>query len=136
VTPPRRLDSPRAWKFLARVRWENVALLAAVTVALVALALSGRLAGPESSDLPADIGLVTDPPERDGKGSGTSAAPTPDRPQPRARPSRRHTPTGRHRGRKRQQRRGHRGKRRDLPAVTAPVLAPPASSRSAPPQGS
>jgi hypothetical protein len=136
MTPARRKDPSRAWKVLARVRWENVALLVAVTVALVALALSGRLAGPGSPDLPADIGLTADAPRPEGKGSGTTDAPMPDRPPPKISPSRRRARPGSGGDRKRRQREERRGKRLMRPVTTIAPQAPPAPLRPLGPQGS
>ena len=55
---PEQQDLPARFRAgLARVRWENVALLLLVVVAVAGVAISGALAGRGASPLPDDVGL-------------------------------------------------------------------------------
>jgi hypothetical protein len=133
---------------LARVRWENVALLAAVSLAFAVVLMGGELSGGGSSRLPADVGLAEEPrrgqgrnaPDDSAAGLGTREPDTGERggraaagddpprpePEPRGRPRRK--------GGERSAAGAVRGNgRAEVPPPPAPVASPPLQPPAVPP---
>jgi hypothetical protein len=131
---------------LARVRWENVALIVLIALAFVAALMGERLLGHGSSGLPADVGLSSDSPQREGAQARDRAKRLEVRPgsqggrgRPPTRAKRRGLSSARDKRRGRSRPRGARplrGDTRGPPAVAEPGLQPTPPPGAPPPAGS
>jgi hypothetical protein len=111
--------------FLARVRWENIALLGLVALAAAGVVMSGALSGSGGRPLPADIGVRGHSPPPAG-----SLRPQPH-PQPRETRGRTKTTQGKRRTRKHRRVRHQAAPRDPHPLGKTTPLPPP----SPPPAG-